>query len=359
MPVGTGAKLLSNLPAQPFVVDPGLFFSLTSKAVTSPMSFAYPGPSSSRSIELPHAGILSEIRILFEGTVAAPATGVEDPLWAYRLLQDVRFSGSGQTDLISCRGIDLHALRFIKNPALQRNTEFYATTPDENGAFRVMWVIPVASDPTSLVGAVWAQSQASQLTLDLRFASYASVGITGAGAVTGTVRIVETFFDPPYHPDGSGRIVVPDLTRTHGIITRDQSFGGVGEIAASLARQQATLMRLLSYTDLGSAAGTPNPVNYAATTPAVERHTFEYGAIQTPYEFDPAWQLAAMNSEHYGAPLPTGYVALDLVKENPPRDTVVMPGVTDPRWVTNIRSGTTVAAGAHVHLVEELLYVAA
>jgi hypothetical protein len=358
MSVGTGARLLSNLPAQPYVIDPGLFFQLTSGAKNTPITKAYPGPGQSLSIELPHVGVLAEIRIIFEGTVANASTGVEDALWAYRLVQDVRFSGSGQTDLISCRGIDLHALRFARHAALNRGTEFYATTPDENGNFRAVWQIPVATDMTSLVGAVWAQSQATQLTLDIRTSSYASIGLTGGTvAVTGNFKVNLTWFDPPYHPDGSGRIVIPDLTKTHGIITRDQPIAGTGTTPTELAQQAATLMRMFAYTDLGSASGVAAPVDYTIAAPVVTRHEFEYGAIQTPYEWNPAWLLACENSEAYGAPLPKGHVCLDLVKQNPLRDTIMLNGITDPRWKTEIAAGTALAAGAHVHLVQELLYV--
>jgi hypothetical protein len=360
MPVGSGARYLSNLPSQPFDVNPGLFSQLTSKVVTTPINFAYPGPSSSRNVELPHAGILAEIRINFEGNVAGDvADASDDALWAYRLLRDVRLSGSGQTDLIACRGIDLHALRFIRAPALDRSSEFFVSGVDVDGNFRVTWVIPVAADMTSLVGALWAQSQASQLTLDMRFASLAELGLGAASAITGTVTITETWFDPPYHPDGSNRIVIPDLTRTHGIVCRDQNITAVGGTPTPLARQQAQLMRLLSYVDLGHATGVANPVDYQAVAPNVTSHAFEYGAIQTPLEYEPAWQLAAINAEHYGNALPKGYVALDLVRENSIRDTVVMPGITDPRWLTTVKAGATIAAGAHCHLVEEVLYVAA
>lgn len=357
MPTGVaGQRLMANVPAAPWEVNEGLFFQLTQKSEQKVDSFAYPGPSTSSRRDLPHHGILSEIRILFEGSVSGAGAGVADPLWAYNLIQDVRFTASGQTDLVSCRGLDLHALRFVKYPALNRFTEFFSTTPDENGNFRVLWIVPLAADPITLKGAIWAQSEQQQLSLEIRWASLASLGLTGA-TISGKVTLFTTVFEAPFHPGKPGTIVIPDLRVIHGIVTRDERIAGTGPTFAEISPLVAQLMRLFVYTDLGNADGTPDPVDYAAATQEVEELEFVFGGRNTPLSYSPAWVLAAKNAEHYSGALPTGYVVLDFVRENPARDTVILPGITDPRIRVAIASGTTIEDNAHVHLVHEVLYL--
>lgn len=357
MSLGTGAKLLSNLPSQPFVIDPPKFFKLTTKLEDLVVTKAWPGFGAPLPIELPHADIVAMLTISFEGNVAGAAAGVEDPNWAYRLLKEIRFSGSGSTDLQAASGMDYHVLRFMRNVALNRGVEFYSTTPDENGNFRVAWDVPLASDMTSLVGALWGQSQAQQLTLELRTATAAELGLTGAPVLTGNFKINRVSFAAPFADDGSGKLVIPDLSRVHGVIAKDIPFANTGKVSAPFDHLQAQLMRALSYVDLGSAAGTANPVNYAAVTPQIEKITFRFGGKQTPLEWEPAWLLAKRNAEHYGSMLPTGYAAIDFVRENAPRDIVVLPGLTDPELVHEVRAGTVLAANSKIRLVQEVLYI--
>lgn len=357
MATGTGAKVLSNLPAQPFVINPELFFQLTEKQEDTFESKAWPGFGAPISFTIPKADILAGLTVVFEGSIAGATSGTVDPLWAYRLLKEIRFSGSGKSDLHSASGLDFHVLRFIRNPALNRGVEFYSAAADENGNFRVTWDVPVASDMTSLVGAMWAQSQASQLTLELRTATLAELDISGAAAITGTFKVARTAFTAPYEPGETGRIVIPDLSRLHGVIARDIPFNNTGPVRAELDRLQAVMMRLLSYTDLGSAGGAANPVDYSAVTPAVEAARFTFGAKRSPLEYEPAWLLAKKNAEDYGAMLPKGYIAVDFVRQNAVRDSVILPGITDPRFVHELRAGTTLAQNSRIHLVQEIQYI--
>lgn len=358
--VGSGGALLANLPAQDFDVNEDLFFQLTQKTEITTKTIAWPGPGAPVNVELPHAGLLSHITVTFEGTVAGEALGAAaDPLWAYRLLKSARFGGSGQTDLLDAEGIDYHVLRFIRNPALNRGTEFYNTSADENGNFRVAWDIPIAADMTSLAASIFAQSQASQLWLKLRTATLAELGITAAGAaITGNFKIHQTWFEIPFDPAGTGKIILPDIRRTHGLVQRDTNFSNTGEVSVSLYRPEGQIMRIIGYVDLGGGAGgVAVPVDFAAANPAIERIGFEFGANQRPLDWDPAWLLAKKNGDHYGAQLPQGYFCIDLVRENAVRDMILMPGITDPELNIHVRAGTAVGANAHVHVVEEVLYL--
>lgn len=357
MTVGTGAKYLANLPAIPHEINPPLFAQLTQRNEDTFAQKAFPGFGAPLDFEVPHADIIAGITISFEGSVAGAGAGTVDPLWAYRLLKEIQFSASGKTDLHWASGLDFHVLRFLRNPALNRGVEFYSTAPDENGNFRVAWDVPIASDMTSLVGALWAQSEAQQLVLKLRTATAAELDLTGAAAITGTFKVSRAAFTAPWHPEKPGTLVIPDLSRLHGIVAKDVPFNNTGDVEASLDRLTAILMRVLTYVDLGSASGAAAPVDYAAVTPQIDQVFFKYGAKQRPLEFDPAWLLAKKNAEHYGAMLPKGYVAMDFVRENSVRDAIILPGVTDPKIVHKVRAGTALGANSKVHLVQEVQYV--
>jgi hypothetical protein len=355
--VGTGAKVLSNLPAQPFVINPELFFQLTEKQEDTYDTKPWPGFGSPITSTIPKADILAGLTIVFEGTVTGATAGTVDPLWAYKILKEIRFAGSGKSDLHSASGLDFHVLRFIRNPALNRGVEFYTTTPDENGNFRVAWDVPVASDMTSLVGAMWAQSQQSQLNLELRTATLAELDITGPAVITGNFKIARLAFTAPYEPGETGRIVIPDLSRLHGVIARDIPFNNTGNVDAGLDRLQAIMMRALSYVDLGSASGAASPVDYTVVNPAIEAVRFRFGAKRSPLEYEPAWLLAKKNAEDYGSMLPKGYLAMDFVRQNAARDTVILPGITDPALRHTVRAGTVLAQNSKVHLVQEIQYI--
>lgn len=357
MAIGTGARHLSNLPAQPFVINPALFFELTQRNEDTFASKDWPGFGNPLTFELPHADIIASLTVIFEGTVTGATAGTMDPWWAYRLLKEIVFAGSGKSDLHSASGLDFHVLRFIRNPALNRGVEFYSTATDENGNFRAAWDIPIASDMTTLIGAMWAQSQASQLNLKLRTSTAAELALSGVPAITGTFKVFRVAFTAPYEPGDGGRLVIPDMSRLHGVLAREENFNNTGQVKHPMDKLQAVLMRVLSYADLGSAGGEANPVNYAALNPAVEKITFRFGAKQSPLEYEPAWLLAKKNAEHYGSMLPNGYVALDFVRENAVRDAVILPGVTDPAIIHTIRAGTTLAANSKTRLVQEVQYV--
>lgn len=357
MPLGSPAIFLANTPPFPWVMDPVAFNRLTSKAVFPISKKPWPGFQSNVEFELKSEGIVGELRVYFEGEITGAGAGAVDPLFGYKLADKFTLSAGGKK-IQGASGIFYHVLRFVKKPALQRNTEFYTATTDENGRIRVLWIIPVASDAVSLAGAVWAQSDTIEVTVSIDTPTAAELDITGAPVVTGNFWVEETIFEIPWHPEQQGHIVIPDLRRLHGIITKRKELAQVGEGDFPLRKVQATMMRLFAYIDLGGAGGIANPVDYAAMDPAVEKLEFVHGAQDTPYRYSPAWGLAARNSEDYSAPLPKGWIVMDLVKENGPRDVGVLSAMTDPRLVVDIRDAAVLdTAFSHVELVEQVQYV--
>jgi hypothetical protein len=69
-------------------------------------------------------------------------------------------------------------------------------------AFKLVYKVPVAMDDTTLVGALYAQSEATNLTYKISTAALSDVGsFTGtAPTITGTVFLEEEIFEVPYDP---------------------------------------------------------------------------------------------------------------------------------------------------------------
>ncbi|MGH9042676.1 MAG: hypothetical protein ACRDZ3_20870 [Acidimicrobiia bacterium] len=176
MPVGTGSEILRTIPAQPFVPDPNAFFQQTSKTILTPRVPPIPGPGAPVSLQLLQAGIVSKLQITFVGSLVvstADATTIAST-WPYGLLNRFRLSANGQNDLFSCDGVDLHVLRYLLFPAF---VNFVDDFPGEVGAagtvavgthpLYLTWDVGVAADQTSLIGALYAQSSATNLTAEL------------------------------------------------------------------------------------------------------------------------------------------------------------------------------------------------
>ncbi len=358
MPLASPAIYLANAPSAPWIMDGALFNLNTEKHVFQIPTKEWPGFQSDVEFELKSEGIVSEIRVYFTGELTGAAVGTADPLWAYKIVDKFTLTAGGKV-IQRGSGVFFHVLRFVKNPAWSRNNEFYSSSPDENGQFRVIWVIPVASDPVSLAGAIWAQSDTIEVTVKIDTPTAARIDLTGAPVITGNFRVEETVFEVPWHPQQRTHLLIPDLRRLHGIVTKKKEIAQVGPDAEfPLRKKRATLMRLFIYVDLGAAAGVANPVDFAAVTPDVESIEFQYGAHDTPFRYLPAIGLAARNAEHYSAPLPRGWLVLDLVKENGPRDIGVLNAMTDPRIVLDIRDAATLTtASSHCELVQQIQYV--
>jgi hypothetical protein len=362
MAVGTGAETLQNIPASPFVTDPAAFFQMTEKQVITPKSFATPGSGLFRQEQLLQAGIVSKLRITFIGTLTvATASVVTSDQWPYNLLKSFRLSANGQNDLFSCDGIDLHVRRFIQYPAYVESVDTFPGTVGGGDTVTVntytlalTWEVPIAMDDLTLVGSIYAQSSATNLTVRVDQALNSDLFSTNPANATiaGTWYVEETFFRIPF--DSQAQQVLPDLTRLHGFNAVEVPFTNTGEVRAPLIRSEGQLARLF----LSVRRGANNRLSAAPNASAankLDQMRVEYGGNQRPFVFNPASTLLALNNQHYGRTAPYDRLILDTVKENPPRDAILMQGVTELAAVPTVNSGVTVTAGV-VRLLQETLY---
>lgn len=363
MPVGTGSQVMSTIPAQPFVPDPNQFFQMTSKTVLTPRVPPIPGPGMPVGLQLLQAGIVSKLQIVFQGTIDIPDNAVTSALnWPYGLLSRFRLSANGQNDLFSCDGVDLHVLRYLSNPAFVDFTDNFVgdvgaahtfTDPLTNSPLYLTWDVPIAADQTSLIGALYAQSSATNLTAELTQARNEDLFTTGAGSVSieGSFFLQETLFQVP--TDAQGNLVTPDLSRLHGFQSLDVPISNVGETRVPLIRSSGQLMRLLIRARNGTSPLSALPSTAAAAK--IDGLRLEYGGNQRPYTFQPAGQLVALNNQHYGAPLPYDYLCVDFVKENAIRDAVYLQGVTELAAIVDLNDAVT-PSNAVARVIQETLF---
>lgn len=363
MPSGTGAVTLQNIPASPFVTDPTAFFQMTEKNVITPKTIAAPGQGvSSGAQQILQTGVVSKLQITFVGTLTVTTAQVTtSDRWPYGLLDGFRLSANGENDLYSCDGVDLHVLRFARYPAYVERTDIFPDVVGGGGNIAVgtynlslTWEVPICMDDVSLVGSLFAQSSATNLTIWLTQALNTALftGNPANAAFAGTFYVQETFFEIPF--DGNGRMVLPDLTRLHGFNVVDVPYTNTGDVRTTLVRSAGQLARLFVSIRKSSTARLSALPNTAAAS-KLDAIRLEYGGNQRPLVFDPASTLLSLNNQWYGAPLPYDRLAFDFVKENPPRDAVLMQGVTELATVPKVNSAVTVAGGL-VRVCQETLF---
>jgi hypothetical protein len=363
MPMGTGAELLRMLPEQDYVMDPGAFFAMTRGNVQTPRSHPHPGAAQPIGGQLLQVGIVSKLRIVFEGqAVVSTAAATTGDQWPYNLLKGVRLTINGQNDVWSCDGIDLHVLRFTRYPAYEEAVDLFPGSVGGGNSvgtgtypIYLTWELPIAMDDTSLIGSLFAQSPSTSISY--KFDTAANADLFSANpanvAITGTWYVQETLWEVPF--DSEGKIVLPDLSRIHGFNAVDTPFNNVGEVRTELIRSAGQLCRLF-VTARSSATNRLSAAPNAATTKKIDKLRVEYGGNQRPLDYTPSATLLSINNQHYGASAPYERLVADFLRENPPRDLVYLQGVTELAVVPTVNAAVVPGAGSAVRVTQETLY---
>ncbi|KKM13867.1 hypothetical protein LCGC14_1711880 [marine sediment metagenome] len=378
MPTGVGANTLANDPragAIQFVTDPGAFFELTEKKVFTPIVISpTPGSGVSRTVDFPASGIIAMIRVIFDGDLTTTdGTGAvtTSDLWPYGLLDEFVLGTGASTDVIRVSGQQLHALKAVRNPGfIPQDTA--DVIPDGIGAaiaittganpITLTWDVPVAIDPVSLIGALYSQSANLTVQARIREAVITDLltvsGNATIDSLTGTWFMQVTSFEVPIAGEDAPKLVVPDLSRLHGIHSHRVQFSNTGDVRAPLIRRNGQLDRLLFrvFDSTPEGAVTSQLLRGEADAIGLDRVRLEYGGSETPLDYNPTHFLASQNVADYADALPDGFYALDFLIENAPRDVILMSGVTDLTLIPTVASGATVAGGARVEVVQESLF---
>lgn len=363
MPLGTGAPQSTTVPTEPMQVNPDLFFSLTRKNEHHVETQAMPSPGASWQRALPQVGIVSRLAITFVGqVVVASAAVTPSNRWPYGLLDKFNLSANGQNNLWSCSGEDLHVLRHIRYPSYHEEVDVYPGTFGGGGTIAIgthpislTWEVPIAVDDTSLVGALYAQSGATNLTLDRTVATNAQLfsNLPGNATLSGTFYTSVTRFSVPRGGEGD-QLIIPDLSRLHGFNAVETDFSATGDLRLPLVRSAGHLHRLfLSVEKSANARLSALPDATAANR--IDRYRLTYGAGEQPLDYNPASTLLSRNNDQYGSCAPYDRLVLDFVRENAPRDIILLQGVTELAAIPTINAAAVVSGG-RARLVQETLF---
>lgn len=361
MPTGTGAINLRNLPTTKYTINPPLFNALTSRVFFDPINFTLPTFGNYIQNQLLQVGIVGAINLIIAGTITstgATVTITPTARWPWDLIS-VQISGNGQNNFVSCQGWDLYLRLLGANKAYVDGTSTYPSDPtaspfDVAGAvaFTLCYRIPIAMDDTTLIGALYAQSEATNLTYRIQTGNSADLFNIAAGslAISATVFLEEEIYEIPYDPSHADTLIIPDLTALHGLVANDNAVASQTQVDTQLFRINGQMERLFFYT----VDKTDADIIFVPTA-TYNYSQLIYGSNQTPYGFNPQTFLRWRNNRDYRVILPAdGVYVLDFVTDNPSRDQVLLEGITNLRLRTNYAVAPT--GGSYVHFVQETLF---
>ena len=311
---------------------------------------AYAGLGDPDVMELKPTGILAAIDIKFQGTLTiTPSTGsvASTAKWPYCLAKTIKLSANGQTNLISCNGAALKAREIIANPSLNdrgvQQTVAGATVDQgtmslaeeqwgagqsttaltAGGDVSLTWRVPVAWDLNMLYGALYLQTAATQVSLEIDWAplsdlftvvSPATVSLTGGWMAEGIVFNI---------PAVNGAGVIPDLTTFHALTQTNTVAVGTTSNQVVLSGQGVNkqLMRIFGNVWSGSTApGAPLVMDRAN----FGNLGWGYGLSETPEIWQDGRSMAMDIERNYSSALGEvqGYFVMDFARHWSFRDSV-------------------------------------
>ena len=346
-----------NHPTRGLVIrDEQAFGELTQRNDIQLNAVSLPGTVVGENVKfrVPNRGIASELRLHFDLAVVVSSyqTGLTARAkWPQGLIKKLRVTANG-TDVINCTGQDLAALREATTESASFADLESHTVSAADGTYNVDFVlaVPLATDQSTLMGAIFAETDDTYLEVDVQFESQSELfnaqGTT-ALAFSGSIRPTLTTFDVPKVNTAQGMAsVVPDLSIIHMLNSHDVFINANGEQQAKVSRAAGTLMRMFAQVYDASA--------YAGIDPlTITSYGFRYGQNQQLRK-QSGRDMQFTNARWYRDILSRAYVAWDLVADNSRRDTIVPADVIDLE--ANIDLGSlTIAAGDYIHLFEQVV----
>lgn len=353
-------------------VDPKLFFELTRRLNVAQQTFTYAGLGLIDNVEMRQTGIIAGAVVKFSGSlVVTPGSGTvaTTMMWPYNLLKLGKFSANGQSNLINQSGQHLKCREIMQRgdltdrgvPAaiggaspgttvyqgsMKLNNESWGVgqnvTAIGSGTYDVEleWWIPIAHDKVSLTGAIFAQTSATNLDLELDWASSADLfALTGNATATlsGTVIVETELYTIPQVNKG---VVVPDLSVFHSVIeSRYTSIGNTtNEIRLSGQGVGKQLLRVFGQLWNG-ATPAPLPVNQTN----FGNIGWRFGSNDTPELWPDGRAQAYWVEKLFDADLSSinGFFCIDWCNENAFRDSIDEGTTTELRLVLEVPSGVT------------------
>lgn len=371
-------------------IDPTAFYSNTRRKRFNEKSIAnWQGFGNSDQFTIKQSGIIAALDLHVSGQlVITPSTGSVGTTsrWPYDLLKRVILSANGTTNLVSVSGAKLAAYRFISNPnlndrgvsrgvsgaspgtALNQGTLSLATESWGVGSnvsaigagtydVELYYQIPLAADMIKLLGAVFGQTQATSLNVELDWnteAALFNVVAPATAAFTNVSLLCEgVVFSIPYGPNGD--IVIPNLSAYHKLIQYQDFSVGSGEYQSLLVGQGVGQLLNRVYTQLWNGApSAPVPI----TSQNFGKIGWVYGGDQFPETWGPnasgsSHMMRFWNEQLYSTDLgAAGFACLDFASHWLMRDAV------DESTATNLAALLTpnvAMSGQVLEVVQETL----
>jgi hypothetical protein len=378
------ALTLQGQIVPPNAIDPTRFFLRTRRKRYSEFKQAFGGFGSVSVAELRKSDILSALHVRFSGTLAIvhnTGTVAATFRWPYDLLAACKFVANGQSNLVNVSGLKLKFREVAADPmaedrgviqsvsganvqqgTLSMSSESWGVGPGQaaiatgNYAVELYWRVPIAENEKDLSGAVFCQTSATDLTLQLEWNQAATLfTITGNDtvALTGTVIIEAEKYSIP---SDNGAMIIPDLSLFHSLVqttVSNQIQQGDNEPRLLGQGQGRTLLRIFFQTWNGAAPAVP----LAATAANYGPQGWRYGTNETPELFPDGRSLRQWNEQLYGSDVGAvwGILCHDFEATWAFRDSVDQGATSDLRLYINYNSALT---SPSLEYVQETMFAA-
>lgn len=365
------------------------FFLKTRRMMLRQSTQTFPGYGATLNLPMLQTGIIGGLCIKFSGTLTVTlggGTAATTMRWPYGLFKALRFAANGQSNLVNCGGAHLKAREIMQrgdltdrgvargiggaSPGTSRTQGTLSLANEDWGVGQNVTAIPgaptnypvelalympLAMDKVDLIGAIFAQTSSTDLSLAIDFAPIADLfTLTGAAtaALTGTLVIeAETYTIPM---GGDGQIVVPDLNVFHSIIQNRVAaiINGTNEVKLPGQGIGRSLQRMWFQVFNGT---TPAPLALNATN--FGQLGWRYGGNDTPEAWQDGKSLAYWDERLFGADFASqqGIGIMDWCSEHAFRDAIDEGAATELRAIIEIPSGVSLTS-AFVELTQETLF---
>ncbi|HEV2347586.1 MAG TPA: hypothetical protein VGS97_26075 [Actinocrinis sp.] len=375
-PSNTPTMTMQGIEVPTSSVNPKLFFQLTRRQHAAQTTFTWAGLGLIDHVEMRQTGIVAGVTVKLAGSlVVTPGTGTVASTmnWPYNVLKLAKFAANGQSNLINASGHSLKAREYMQRGDLtdrgvpaniggaSPGTQVYQGTMKLNneswgvgqnvtaigaGTYDVEleWWIPIAHDKTTLTGAIFAQTSATNLDLELDWAALTDIfTLTGNATVTlsSTIIAIPELYTIP--EVGNGQVVVPDLSVFHSLIeTRYTAVGNtVNEVRLSGQGVGKQLLRIYGQLWNGAAPGAPVPVNNTN----FGQIGWRYGTNDTPEVWPDGRANAFWLEKLIDQDLSSlqGFFGIDWVNENAFRDSIDEGTATELRLVLEVLAAVSLS----------------
>lgn len=388
--VAQPTTVLQGVQAQNVEINPEAFYPAT-RRLTFPMKPKSPiqGLGSTDPTTLKQTGIVAALDIRLTGTIVFGGTitgTIMSYRWPYNLARAIRVSANGQANLVNTNGLFCKTLQMCQDRVNDRGVSrsFGAVTGVNQGTLSLSsddWGtsganqlgpgvtvpatgtytfdfnirVPIAFDPRTLLGAIFAQTAATNLTCDVDYETQANLWTLG-GSATSVFACTSQISGIVYTiPQVGGRYMVPDLSAFHQFVqSRSVAIAqGDNEIplpGTGIGRQ---LMRIMFHTYNGAAPGTP----LALTEANYGQLGWRYGGNDTPEVYNNGQVLRAINEDQLGCDFGRnwGIGIHDFCADWALRDAVDEGSTSDLRFLMNLVNAPTTPA---VEFAQQTIFAA-